>query len=287
MKLPVTVTRVLYPPSTQEATWFVLLTEHGKACGSMLWRPEPGERLILVGEWDAYRGERNYKFKEAYQNVPISPRDQLVYVCERATGIGPAMMEAIWTARGNDWLSIEPGEVPRLTGTRYDSFREAVALLETEAEKSEAIAWLMSHGATVGFAQAAWEQFGKETMGVISANCYRLTELPHHGFTDVDGQIRESFGIGNADSRRIRAAILYSLSRLTSYGDTVIDWASLKMDVCKLIGAEHEQLVSDCVSEMFQDGGLHGFPGTQSIALGSDYRDEAAIWDWVQKEVTV
>lgn len=281
MKLNVTVSKVLYPPAAQEGSWFVLLTEHGKACGGMLWRPEPGERLTLDGEWSAYRGERNFKFTAAYQNVPISPRDQLVYVCERATGIGPAMMEAIWAARGNDWPDIEPGEVPRLTGTRYDAFREAVALLETEAEKSESIAWLMGKGASVTMAQAAWEQFGKDTRGVVSANCYRLTELPHFGFINVDGVIREAFGITDADERRVRAAILYSLGRLTSYGDTVIEWSMLRDDTAKLLGTHFTQLVSDCVGQMFEDGSLRGFAGTQSIALGSDFRDERDVWEWV------
>lgn len=280
----ITVKRVLYPPVTLEGNWFVLLANEGKCSGEMLWRPEPGERLTLSGKWGAYRGERNFKFDNALPNVPVNLRDQLIYVCERADGIGPVIMDDIWTARGDDWRNIESGEIARLKGAKYQAFREAVALFDSEVEKSNTIAWLMGHGATVTMASAAWEMWEKKAVGIVKADCYRLTELPHYGFIDVDKAISKTFYIDDADPRRARAAILYAAEQLMAGGSTVISWTLLSKAAYVLIGQHHAELIANLAREMFADGKLHGFPETWSVALGRDYKNEEVIWRFVKEE---
>jgi hypothetical protein len=281
IKLNATVNRVLFPPVTQGGDWFVLLTNQGKCVGNMKWRPEEGERLTLEGEWSAYRGERNFKFDGALPNVPVDPHDSLQYVCDRAKGIGPAMADLIWAMRGPKWRETTHGEVPRLTGQRFEAFQEAIALLEIEAEKSQAIAWLMGKGASVTMATAAWDEWEKETIGVVQSNCYRLAELPHYGFTHVDGSVRVAFGIGDSDPRRISAAVIYVLRRLTDWGSTVVDWWEVQGAAVKLVGTHHDSMIVDRVKEMRKDGSLKGFPKSLTLALAEDYRNESSIWEWV------
>lgn len=281
----VEVKRVLYPPAVskdeQKAEFFVLLTNIGKASGKMNWRPEQGERLTLDGTWGAYQGEKNFKFTSAAPNVPVNPRDQLHYAADRAAGIGPVLEELIWKARGEDWRNVEPGEVKGLTGAKHLSLIESVRAIDMEAEKSQAVAWLMGKGCTIKMSLAAYEQFKKETVGVVQANCFRLAELPNYSFVDVDGVIRENFGIGMNDPRRVRAAILYKLRQMTSGGNTVIRWPYLLASVTQLVGAALARMVSDECAKMFEDGSLVGFAGTQSVSLMDDYQAECEILRFV------
>lgn len=284
-KLECKVQRVLYPAATEVgATWFVLSTDKGKASGSMSWRPEEGEHLSLDGQWGSYNGEKNYKFKSAMPNVPVDPADLLAYACERTKGIGDALRRAIWAECGPEWeANIGMTEIKGFSQAKRLAFEETMNTIAIEAEKSQAIAWLMSKGATVNMATLAFDEWLKDTIGVINNNCYRLADLANYGFNDVDKVIRRNFGIGDDDPRRIRAAIIYKLVQSTSSGSTVVDWTDLREAACALVGNHNASLVCSLVTEMFKDGALKGFPGSESIALGQDYRNELLIWDWMKE----
>jgi hypothetical protein len=285
MDLNCLVKKIYYPPVAVGGDWYVLLTDAGKASGKMTWRPGEGERLTLSGEWGAYKGERNFNFKSAVPNVPVDPRAQLNYVCERAHGVGPALAAGIWELMGANWKNVTAGAVRGFTEARYEAFRDSLALVTGEAEKSKAVSWLMSKGASMKMGNAAWEQWEKETIGVVQANCYRLADLPHYSFGDVDGAIREAFGIGLEDERRVQSAVLYKIRMLTSGGSTVIDWVSLKMATLELVGAHMAKMLAGVVKGMFEDGSLKGFSGSQSIALWTDYDNEIAILGWCGRKL--
>ena len=284
-ELNITVNRILYPPVAVEGDWYVLLTDSGKASGKMTWRPETGERLTLEGEWGAYKGERNFNFKSASPNIPVDPRSQLNYVCERAKGVGPVMAEGIWALLGSNWKNVTAGAVRGFTDAKYSAFRESLSLVNAEADKSKAVAWLMSKGATMNMGVVAYEQWKAETIGVVQSNCYRLAELPHYSFADVDGGIRNEFGIGLEDERRVQSAVLYKLRMLTNGGSTVIDWNTLLGAVKALIGGHLGKLIAEVVKGMFEDGSLRGFAGSQSISLGTDYDNEVAILEWCGRKI--
>jgi hypothetical protein len=46
-------------------------------------------------------------------------------------------------------------------------------------------------------------------------------------------------------------------------------------------------MVSECTSELFEEGALKGFAESGSVSLAQDWKAESAIWDFVQthKEV--
>jgi hypothetical protein len=281
-QIDVVVEKVLYPKSGQDDKgWYVLATDQGRASGKMAWMPIEGERLRLTGEEAYYGGKPNFNFVTAIPNVPVDPRDMLRYVCERAKGIGPAIEDALWEAMGKDWKNAKPGCVKGFSPAKANAFHEALALTEVEADKSQVIGWLMGRGATVNMATAAFEVWKKNTVGVIQNNPFRLADLPNYSFADVDGAIRKNFDIGDEDPRRIKAAVVYKLRQMTAGGSTVIDWPALRDASGALIGSWRLEAISEMVSEMFQDGSLKGFPGTQRIALATDYKNEVAIFEYV------
>jgi len=284
--LDIEVERVLYPPDTTEgARWFILAAldadKNSITCkGDMPWRPRPQERLRLTGSYTVYQGKRQFKFSEAMLNLPTDARGMLHYVCSIAKGIGPALEDAIWTARGADWPQIQEGEIPRLSGKVYNSLIESIELAEGDRRKSTTIAELMRAGCTVNMATAAFERWEGNTLGVVVDDPYRLAELPNYGFSDVDGDIRLHYGIGDDDPRRIRAAVVYVLRQLTGAGSTVVHWEQLH-GACieKLSG--FSALIVEQVRAMFKEGTLRGFERSRNVSLASDYKNELVIWEFL------
>lgn len=132
-------------------------------------------------------------------------------------------------------------------------------------------------------ASAAYELWGGDTIGVVMSNPYRLAELPNYGFSHVDGAIRVHYGIGDADPRRIRAAVVYVLRQITSSGSTLVTWDALHAACIAKLGGYHS-LIVEAVREMFQEGTLKGFKSSRSVALASDFRNESTIWEYINQE---
>jgi exodeoxyribonuclease V alpha subunit len=241
--------------------------------------------LILEGEWAAYKGEREFSFRSARLDVPTDPRDALRYVCARTTGLGPAMEEMIWAHAGAGWRDIAEGAVPRLSGKLYASFRLQSEALTEKSEEARVVAALMGKGATQNMACSAWEKWKDETLGVVNADPYRLAELDNYGFRDVDAKVRRAYGITDADKRRIRAAVVYALRRITDAGDTVAAWADLYAQTTAMRGGFADE-VSDCTRELFDEGVLKAFPESEGVSLAADWRAENDIWDFVEAATT-
>lgn len=281
--LDVIIQRVAYPPATSDSNWYILITDHGACKGKMAWRPQDGEALTLDGEWAVYKGEKEFAFKSARLNIPTNQRDQLHYVCHRTPGMGAAMEQLIWDAVGADWMNIQPGAVQRLSGKVYANFQLQLESLREKSVEASVVATLMGKGATANMAAAAWEAWKSETLGVVNADPYRLAELPNYSFRDVDGKIRRAYGIGDDDKRRIRAAVVYALRRLTDGGDTVVAWADLYQQATGLLAGYADE-ISDCTSELFGEGVLKAFADSEGVALAADWRAESDIWEFVNNK---
>lgn len=287
MELRVKVNRVCYPPEGTEHdgnVWCIIDTDKGTCKGKICWRPTAGEQLKLDGKRTTYQGRSEFQFTAAMQDVPVTARDQLRYVAERTDGIGPKMEEEIWLTWGEDWMSdVASGVIPRLSGKNYDQFRMGIDAFVLERDKSESIAWLMGKGATILLAQTAWEEWKKTAITVVNTNCYALADLPNFGFQTVDASMRFEFGITDQDPRRIKAATVYAMKQLTDQGSTIVTWNELNHKCTEILKGVYTELVSACVREMFESGVLRAFSETSSIALGRDYENEMAIWDFVNR----
>jgi hypothetical protein len=283
--LAVTVERVPYPPAhVENQDWFILVCRDGPnevvAKGKMGWRPQPKERLKLFGKWSTYQGKREFKFDSAALDIPTDARGMLHYVCELASGVGAALEQQIWDLKGEDWATIEEGELPRFKGKVFSNFADAVSRAEADRTKGAAIAQLLAAGASMNMAAAAWEQWQQDTLGVVASNPYRLAELPNYGFADVDNRIRQHYGIGDSDMRRIRAAVVYVLRQITSGGSTVVNWDVLNKSCLEKLGG-YQELITQAVREMFGEGTLKGFQRSRGISLASDFRNEQTIWNFI------
>lgn len=191
--------------------------------GSMAWNPGEKETLALIGDWTLYKGERHFQFKSAKLTLPLEPRSQLHYVCQRTSGIGCTLEQQIWDARKEDWRNLERGEIKKMNDLVYDLFMDEIVNFDANSEKTEIISWLLNKGCTENMAAAAFEAWGKDTPGIVNANCYRLADLSGYSFKTVDENIRRHFEIGDHDPRRIKSAVIYAMQLETEDGSTAIN----------------------------------------------------------------
>lgn len=280
-ELAVIVNRVAFPPATDTcAKWYILQTDKGTAKGKMSFRPKDLESIVLFGEWTVYRGNKEFKFDGARLNVPANPRDQLRYVIERTPGAGSAIEDLVWEHSGANWKAIKAGEVPRLNGALYERFQNQISMLSQNEAQAEVVGALLGKGCTPAMAQKAFDQWKGETLGVVNSDPFRLAELDGYGFSHVDKGIRQCYDIADDDPRRISAAVVYSLRRLTDTGSTVVAWQDLFASACAALGG-YDNLVFEATKELLKVGTLKGFNhGEGFISLSSDYRAEEAIWNF-------
>lgn len=289
----VKVTGVRYPKEDDDRKkrdagevkqWYILECDFAAAGGSMtakgemIFRPVVGEHLRITGTWKPYNGQRQFEFKSAEVNMPVSERDMLRYACELTAGFGPATEEAIWEKHGEAWRDIEAKEIRGLTAGKVAAFRATIESLKLKAAQHNATAWLMSKGATPAMAAAAWLLWGADMVGVVTANCYRLTELPNYGFTAVDKEVRRHFDIGDNDPRRLEAAILYCMGQLTEDGNTAISWPELDSELSRRLGGVDRGLIVKIIMQMFADNRMYGFAERQMLAMGAQFRAEQDIF---------
>ncbi len=284
--LTVTVERVAYPPSTSEPdAWYILITSGGVCKGEVAWRPNDKDSLTLEGDWGVHKGERQFFFKAARLNLPVSARDQLHYACIRTKGLGSAAEEAIWSAFGEKWQEIPENGVARLSGRVYQQFKLQMESLRDLQTDAATIAVLLGKGLTQNMAQSAVKAWGKDCLGIIQSDPYRLAELKNYSFKDVDDKIRKAYGIGDSDDRRIKSGVVYALRRLTDGGDTFVLWSDLFQKATGLLQGYADE-ISEITVKLFEDGTLKGFSDSEGVALKEHFRAENDIWDFVNKQET-
>jgi len=120
-----------------------------------------------------------------------------------------------------------------------------------------------------------------ETIAVVQSDCYRLADLDNYSFKDADARVRREYGITDSDKRRIRAAVVYALRRLTDTGDTVVAWDDLFKQCCAMLGGYADE-VAECTGELFEEGAIKGFAKSEGVSLASDWKAESAIWEYLE-----
>ena len=282
-QLTARVERVPYPREgipIDGPTWMIVVTDATTCKGKLPYRPDPGDTLMFSGRWTTYQGNREFAFQDAMLCVPENERDKLHYVVTRTIGMGPAMEDAIWQAKGDAWRELAVGDIPRLSAETLVEFMQQATTLQSKVAEVETVATLMGKGATQAMAQAAWKKWEHDTLGLVAKDPYQLAELGNYGFGDVDKRIRREYGIGDDDPRRMKAATLYAMRRLTSDGDTVVEWKALRDEAVGMVA--NAKGVVDATRTMLEDGRLCRVQGSSLLCLADDWKNESDIIEWME-----
>ena len=294
MKLNITVEKILC--AKVERKWYFFRAsvtpedgspEYTILCkGSMQWTPQLMETISLIGDFVTYKGERQFQFKSAKLTLPLDPRAQLHYICERTHGIGSSLEQAIWDQYRENYKELQDGSIKKMTPKICEEFQKQVKAFFGNKDKAETISWLESHGCTEAMSASAYEQWGEQAPAIVNSNCYRLAELSGFSFKTVDENIRSYFGIADNDERRLRSGIEYAIQQETSDGSTAIEcWRHLA--ACgKLLPNIGNEIIIEIVRKMKEEGQLYIFPEQGLMSLKSHYVNEQAIQSFIEKNKT-
>ena len=270
-----------------DSQWYILKTNKGTFKGVLGFEPNVGDVLQFEGSWkqSEFSGQLEFSFGSAVLSVPEDPRAMLHLAVSWTKGIGEAREAEIWMLYGPDWRDeTSLAGVAGLTETTRWNWGDTLKRLDTQQAQAQAVAFLMSKGCTLNMSNAAWKQWETKTVSIVTANPYKLTDLPRYGFSVVDGGIRQNFGISDTDLRRIDAAILYVFGQVTDAGDTVADYEEVRRGTVDFIadasGAFEDRVTAHCAR-----GTLRVIPAETGMMLckETEYLDEELTWERFEK----
>ena len=282
-KITAKVERIMFPKEDARfeavSTFYILRCDVGTVKGKLSHIPKEDECLTLEGKWEvsSYNGQPEFIFYHASVYVPQDERSLLKYTCEMTKGFGPALEEAIWEKRGEDWRNLKLADNVRgLTVAKLAAFHETLKFITLNASKAKTVAWLVTIGCTTKMAESAFDKWLDKTVEIVKSDCYSLAKLPNYGFADVDERIRHYFNIGRNDFRRVNSCLHYYVAQLTQQ-NTVVDWNELFAKASKAIDVD-PVVISDACRSLFDKGKMIAFPKTMRIASTRDYIAEGVIW---------
>jgi len=261
--------------------WSIIKTNAFVVKGDIAWEPKEGELIQFQGKYETYNGELQFAFFNAAAVIPEDPFAELKYACELTKGIGEKLAEKIWELSGNDWKSTQAEDVPGFTEEKFNLFQDTIELLDSQKERTKAITFLLSKGCSINLAEKAFEKFKTGTIPQINENCYKLADLPHCGFKQIDTTIRYAFGIQDISELRIEAGIMYALNELLSDGSSYSTLDMLQAQSSKLLNVSSD-LIIGIGRRMLQEKKLAAYPEHMAITTLAYKQYEETIWKFVK-----
>lgn len=203
-----------------------------------------GTPIKLVGEW-AYHSKYGREFKiHTWEPWAESVKQvaRFLHLCVDGFADG-RVVEAIVRRYGIktfEALTTKPGEVQKSDWgdeVSQDSIDRALLGWERTIAQRDLSLVLTAGGLTAGEIQLAMSKFGMEAKAVITANPFRLMEIPGLSYAKVD-RLAINLGVNEKDPRRVQGAILWALQEATRQGHLYLRRAELGIMVGDLMQQE-------------------------------------------------
>lgn len=177
----------------------------------------PGETVVLEGEWTTHK-QYGTQFKiESYQTVyPSTVEGMRRYLGSGLIkGIGPVTAKRIVDHFGKEALDVierDPKRLVEVEGLGAKRAKWIIKAWEDQREIHNVMLFLQSHEVGTGYAVKIWKRYGHEAIELIKENPYRLSvDVWGIGFLTAD-RIAQKMGIPAHSDRRIQAGLLHVLN---------------------------------------------------------------------------
>lgn len=177
----------------------------------------PGETVVLEGEWTTHK-QYGSQFKiESYQTVyPSTVEGMRRYLGSGLIkGIGPVTAKRIVNHFGKEALDViesDPERLVEVEGLGAKRAKWIIKAWEDQREIHNVMLFLQSHEVGTGYAVKIWKRYGHEAVELIQENPYRLSvDVWGIGFLTAD-RIAQKMGIPAHSNRRIQAGLLHVLN---------------------------------------------------------------------------
>jgi exodeoxyribonuclease V alpha subunit len=210
--------------------------------------PAPGEILKMQGEWTNHpRYGEQFKMSFYEPLVPATVEGIERYLGSGLIrGLGPVMAKRIVKVFGKRTLDVIENEIERLAEVegigekRVEMIRRA---WEEQKEIREVMIFLQSHGVGPGYATRIFRHYGREALGVVKENPYRMaTDIHGIGFLTAD-RIAEKLGVAKDSPLRAEAGILHVLSELAEDGHVYYPYEPLIKKCLEILQVDREVIV--------------------------------------------
>jgi len=242
----------------------------------------------MEGTWGRSKwSEKEFNFKSVCLDIPTDPRALLHYAASITKGIGLSVESDIWAAFGEDWQNHPDLEgIARLNETKRFAWQDTLTRIKDGKYMAQCMAYLLEHGCTMNMATAAWNLWADESLGMVKADCYCLTELPNYGFVHIDDMVRGHFEIGDDDPRRLDACILYQMKQALGTGSTLVLWEEVRKPVLDYIASAKGRF-QEAIKRLIDNGKILRIEDSLGIdvylAIPKNYEDELKIWEWTKE----
>ena len=242
-----------------------------------------GTTYLLKGEFRVHpKYGEEFSFSHAEETLPTSESGIQEFLASGTIkGIGPKTAASIVRKFGDDTLEIIESDPDRLTEVDGIGRKKAVQIAESYSahrEFAEVALAFSEFGLTSSQALRLYVNYGKDAVGIVRENPYRLIdEVRGIGFRKADS-IAEAMGIGKEDQMRITSGIKAYLAAFAGEGSTYKPRTELIEEVAEFLDVTRE-LVAESVAALAFDGSImpDNLGGVDVIYLFPYYVAEKAV----------
>lgn len=271
---------------------------------------QAGENVVCQGSWKNHPSHgRQFEVAEFTVEAPSDILGIQKYLeSGLVKGIGPVYAKKIVDKFGSETLDVIDKTPHRLLEVEGLGRKKINQLKECWGEQRsirEVMVFLRAHGASPGYAQKIFKQYGDESIAKVKENPYQLAkEVFGIGFKMAD-TIALKLGFALHSPERLAAGIEFVLWEMTNEGHTcfpLVDFIPIAAAMLEVEGPLIERAVKDLINKQLveQDGMIWlkpYFAFEQGIArdlvrLKSGQQairsiDAVKAVDWVQSQLTI
>ncbi len=218
----------------------------------------PGETVILEGEWTTHK-QYGAQFKiESYQTVhPSTVEGMRRYLGSGLIkGIGPVTAKRIVDHFGKEALDVierDPKRLVEVEGLGAKRAKWIIQAWEDQREIHNVMLFLQSHEVGTGYAVKIWKRYGPEAVELIRENPYRLSvDVWGIGFLTAD-RIAQKMGIPAHSNRRIQAGLLHVLNEAADKEGHVFLPEDALIESCAEALDVPVDAIAPCVAQLFSE----------------------------------
>jgi exodeoxyribonuclease V alpha subunit len=220
-----------------------------------------GTLLSLRGSWEV---DRKYGRQFRVESYRTRSPETLVGI-ERylgsgmVPGIGPELAKRVVARFGLETLSViekQPDRLIEVDGIGPARARRVAESWVEQRDIQDVMVFLRGHGVSAAYAVRIYRRYGKDAVGVVRRNPYRLAiDVWGIGFKIADG-IARSLGIDARAPERLEAGVLHVLGELAEDGHTHAPEQAVRSRASELLGGAVDTAMLEGAIERLVGSGL-------------------------------
>ena len=218
------------------------------------------ETLRLKGNWENHKiYGRQFSFSEFMPVTPTSEEGMVRYLSSQVfKGIGEKTATRIVKKFGLNTFNIidsSPEMLSTIKGINKKQKKSILNAWEEQRGLRDVMSFLRGVGISHAYAQRIYAKHGLNSIALLKANPYQLTDISGIGFLTADG-IARNLGFDNNSPHRSAAGLLYMLEQQMLNGHTCFP----KHDLLKRTTEElliDNKILETSLSQLLEDRLLH------------------------------